>query len=423
MKKIQITLCQFEIKFQNPYQNWEYLKKKLTEFLNNKEISNFIVLPELCFFGVITSKKEILGLSQEIHKIVEELTQFSREHRLTICTIMPIIKEDMIFNTTIVFFQGQLIEAYSKINLFPPMKEHLIFEKGSIIKPVTLKIDEIDVNVGFLTCFDLRFPELARQLSTLGAEIIIVNALWPIERIHHFSTLLQARAIENQLFVAGINSYGRKDTYFFGGKSCLIAPDGKILALMTDNDKFLTCTIDLEEVTKVRQNFNTSFLRTEPLISQNKILSLDELTNIVNKRRRYGEKMVFTNGCFDILHAGHVAYLKEARMLGDFLVVGLNSDNSVRRIKGEKRPINSETHRAKILESLQCVDYITIFEEDTPINLISSLIPDVLVKGADWKENEIVGADLVKANGGVVKTIKFQYDTSTTKILEKIKSR
>lgn len=134
------------------------------------------------------------------------------------------------------------------------------------------------------------------------------------------------------------------------------------------------------------------------------------------------KKIVFTNGCFDILHRGHVAYLNEAKSLGDLLIVGLNSDASVKRLKGESRPINSEQDRKFVLENLKSVDAVFIFNEDTPYNLISSTEPDILVKGGDWKVEEIVGSDLVLARGGVVKSLQFVDGFSTTNTIEKINS-
>ncbi len=142
---------------------------------------------------------------------------------------------------------------------------------------------------------------------------------------------------------------------------------------------------------------------------------------IVECEREKGKRIVFTNGCFDIIHAGHVDYLEKAKALGDFLVVGLNSDESIKRIKGPCRPINPQEYRKRVLEALKPVDLVVIFEEDTPERLIKEIKPDVLVKGGDWKIENIVGADFVMSYGGIVKTIDFVYDVSTTKIIEKIK--
>lgn len=133
-----------------------------------------------------------------------------------------------------------------------------------------------------------------------------------------------------------------------------------------------------------------------------------------------GKKLVFTNGCFDILHRGHVSYLNSAREQGDFLIVGLNSDASVKRLKGEKRPINDEDDRKFVLENLKAVDFVEIFEEDTPLELIKAVCPNVLVKGGDWRPDQIVGSDFVMENGGEVKSLMFIDGKSTTGTIEKI---
>ncbi len=151
------------------------------------------------------------------------------------------------------------------------------------------------------------------------------------------------------------------------------------------------------------------------------ILSRDELVRARETFRKEKRRVVFTNGCFDILHRGHVEYLTKARALGDILIVGLNSDASVRRLKGEKRPITSEEDRAVILAALKPVDYVCVFEEDTPFELIRAIIPDVLVKGGDWPLDAVVGKDIVEAAGGTVESIAFIPDRSTTGIIEKIK--
>ena len=134
------------------------------------------------------------------------------------------------------------------------------------------------------------------------------------------------------------------------------------------------------------------------------------------------KKIVFTNGCFDILHAGHVEYLNEAKALGEILFLGLNSDSSVKRLKGEERPINDEASRKFVLENLKAVDFVEIFNEDTPLELIKQVNPSLLVKGGDWKPDQIVGSDFVMGNGGQVKSLNFKDGFSTTNVIEQIKS-
>lgn len=145
---------------------------------------------------------------------------------------------------------------------------------------------------------------------------------------------------------------------------------------------------------------------------------LEELTARKKMSPRRPPKIVFTNGCFDILHVGHARYLKEARALGDALVVGVNSDASVKRLKGPSRPIQDQSDRSELLASLGCVDYVVIFDEDTPQELIEKVSPDVLVKGGDWKPEAIVGSKFVLAKGGEVKSLPFHPGRSTTRLLE-----
>jgi D-beta-D-heptose 7-phosphate kinase/D-beta-D-heptose 1-phosphate adenosyltransferase len=142
---------------------------------------------------------------------------------------------------------------------------------------------------------------------------------------------------------------------------------------------------------------------------------------LAKQLRAEGKKIVFTNGVFDLLHPGHVRYLQQARALGDALIVGINSDRSVRAVKGPDRPITSEAERAEILAALACVDAVAIFDEETPYEIISAIAPDVLVKGADWAEHAIVGRDIVEARGGRVVRASIEEGYSTTSIVAKIR--
>ncbi len=153
---------------------------------------------------------------------------------------------------------------------------------------------------------------------------------------------------------------------------------------------------------------------------KDKIVSPETAKAMVERWQAAGEKVVFTNGCFDILHAGHADYLARARDLGDRLVIGLNTDASVSRLKGENRPVQDENARAVLLASFSFTDAVVLFDEDTPHNLISHLVPDILVKGSDYSLEEIVGADIVLQNGGKVETLDFVEGYSTSKIIDKI---
>lgn len=172
-----------------------------------------------------------------------------------------------------------------------------------------------------------------------------------------------------------------------------------------------TSTVRLEEV---EQFFNNRLVRTE------KIITLEEYSNI--KKGYTNKTVVFTNGCFDILHVGHIRYLKQAAELGDILIVGVNSDKSIKRVKGEKRPIISEKDRIEMLANLDFIDFIIIFDEDTPYELIKLIQPDFLVKGGDYKIEDIVGKDIVEKKGGKVVLIPLIEGVSTTNIVEKVLS-
>lgn len=154
-----------------------------------------------------------------------------------------------------------------------------------------------------------------------------------------------------------------------------------------------------------------------------KVKNLDQLVRIRRQLRRKGKTVVFTNGCFDVLHRGHIYCLKKARSLGNALIVGLNSDSSVRKLKGAKRPILPQADRAEILAALEMVDYVLIFKERTPQKVISALVPDILVKGGDYGKSEIVGSDVVESGGGRVVRVKTLPGKSTRNIIERISSR
>jgi rfaE bifunctional protein nucleotidyltransferase chain/domain len=153
---------------------------------------------------------------------------------------------------------------------------------------------------------------------------------------------------------------------------------------------------------------------------QERIVRLADLLRSLSPRRAAGARVAFTNGCFDLLHPGHVTYLEAASRLADVLVVGLNSDASVSRLKGPNRPVLTEKERATVLAGLRSVDYVVVFEEDTPKDLIAALVPDVLVKGGDWPLEEIVGSVTVREAGGRVLTIPYLEGFSTTGIVERV---
>ena len=158
-------------------------------------------------------------------------------------------------------------------------------------------------------------------------------------------------------------------------------------------------------------------------VPSSQVLPLAALRAECDRLRNSGKKVVFTNGCFDLLHPGHVRYLQQARALGDALIVALNSDRSVHELKGDKRPILTQDERAEVMAALACVDYVTIFDEPTPREVITALLPDILVKGGDWGVDQVVGREEVVAAGGQVMSLPFVEGCSTTDVIERIAQR
>jgi D-beta-D-heptose 7-phosphate kinase/D-beta-D-heptose 1-phosphate adenosyltransferase len=176
--------------------------------------------------------------------------------------------------------------------------------------------------------------------------------------------------------------------------------------------KLGSATVTLDEIEDYKATLHKSSIDLH-------IKTVKEIKKVAKRYRKQNKKIVFTNGCFDILHKGHVSYLNNAKALGDILIVGVNSDDSVRRLKGEGRPINSHDDRAYILSALECVDYVVIFDEDTPYELIERVKPDILVKGADYEGKVVVGSDIAKETV----LIDFVEGTSTTSTIERILGR
>ncbi len=309
--------------------------------------------------------------------------------------------------------QGLSQVVAEKEGLFPNLDRD--FKTGQRREVFTIN----GFSLGVVLCYELRFPEVARRLVASGAQALVVLSQWPALRARAFEVLLEARAVENQVYVLAANALGEVEGLKLAGGSAVYAPGGSRLKALKE-EGVLEAVLETQSLSEARKLFNTSAPWPPPL-PETKIRSLEDLLPEVKRRRTLGHRLVFTNGCFDLLHAGHVTYLYQARRFGDFLVVGLNSDASVRRIKGPERPINPEKRRALVLAGLACVDYVVLFEEDTPERLIRALAPEVLVKGADWPEDKIVGADWVKSYGGQVVRLPFEHPVSTTDLIRKIR--
>ncbi len=411
----QVGFLQFEITSGDVQKNMEQVRDGLARL--EPPSGSLIALPEMWATGFVY--EELGTLSNEIPDLLVELEELAASNKIVLAGSLPYKQEESLFNT--LFFSGMGhagSHGIAKQHLFSFWKEDLWFQTGNRPTPVTFSGGDC---VGGFVCYDLRFPEAIRHQCRQGAEILLMSAEWPLARIGQWKILLQARAIENQAFVVAANACGNWEGLQMGGHSLIIAPDGEILAEAGEEEEAILLPLNREVQKELRERFNSVAPSPWSVEDCDKILPLDELAEIVDRRKKTGQKIVFTNGCFDIIHAGHVDYLQKARRQGDFLVLGLNDDLSIRSIKGPERPINKEMQRARVLAALGCVDAIVLFGEDTPINLITTLCPDVLVKGADWEEDEIVGAAEVKADGGRVERIPFTSQTSTTGLIDQIR--
>jgi rfaE bifunctional protein nucleotidyltransferase chain/domain len=400
-----------------PAANLDRLRAALLK--NPPPPGTILVLPELWATGFVY--KQLGELSRRTPWLLEQLSELAALHHIVLAgTLVERVEDErgvLLYNTLFFSDSDGLQGKIRKQHLFSFWREDEWLTPGDSPRPVTTASGL----VGGLVCYDLRFPETAKVQCQQGASLLIVSAQWPLARIEQWRTLLQARAIENQTFVIAGNGCGMCNDLTLGGHSLIIDPSGEILLEAGEEEQLATISLDPQRQQQVRERFNTVAPASYPFDDQEKIVSLAECTRIVGLRKKQGQRIVFTNGCFDILHAGHVEYLQQARRQGDFLVVGLNSDRSIRSIKGENRPINEESRRARVLAALGCVDAVVLFSDDTPLHLITALLPQIMVKGADWPEDAIVGAREVKANGGKVVRIPFTTETSTTRIIARIR--
>ncbi len=377
--------------------------------------NTLIALPELWATGF--EYADIQNLAEQTPKILAELQKEAAQSRIWFAgSLLDKQPTGEIYNSFFVVGPEGLAGCYQKQHLFRLWQEDQYFAAGKEAQVIQTPFGPI----GALVCYDLRFPELSQQQFFSGCKLLVVSAQWPKVRADHWKILLQARAVENQAVVVACNGSGRLAVGELAGHSMIISPSGEVLAQADDQPAVITIELEVADVATARSRFCSVAERPWYGRDKSKIIDQGILLKRLAPMRAQGSKIVFTNGCFDLLHAGHVSYLEEARRCGDCLVVGLNSDRSVQALKGPSRPVNSELDRARVLAALGCVDFVVLFDEDTPLSLIAELLPDVLVKGADWPEEQIAGGAEVKAAGGTIKRIAFTCQISTTHIIDKI---
>ncbi len=408
------AVVQFPIVLGEVTTNWETLARLLEQHQCPKD--TIVVLPELWSGGF--DYQQLDAIAQQTPALLEQLRNLAVRDDIHIAGSLPELREEKPQNTLFVVGADGVVGTVAKQFLFPALEEGTYFQPGGAIHPIATSAGP----VGGMVCYDLRFPEVAREQVHKGAKVLLVSAQWPKVRQEHWRALLKARAIENQVYVIAANGCGISGKVELGGHSMIISPDGTILEEAQEAAAVLSAPLDKAVLEKSRASFCPAGERPWRQSDEQKVLPLAALKQKITAIRAQGSKIVFTNGCFDLLHAGHVSYLEQARATGDCLVVGVNSDASVQRLKGPTRPVNNQEHRARVLAALGCVDFVVLFEDDTPIAPITELLPDVLVKGADWEEEQIVGAKEVKDAGGKVERIAFTYQSSTTKLIEKIRT-
>ena len=417
--RYHVGFLQFDVKLADPAANLAAVRAGLARLAPSGP--GVIVLPELWSCGFAYERLQHFAL--QTVEVLEELQRLAHQYGIHLAGSLPeeVLTEigSAIYNTLYIVGPDGVTGSIRKQQLFAPMDEDRYFTPGENPQPMETGLGP----VAGLVCYDLRFPELAKSQAGMGAGLLVVSAQWPALRREQWRTLAMARAIENQIFVVACNRCGITGKTEFGGHSLVIGPDGTIIAEGGAEPDGVWVGIDPVQMQELRQRFNTVGPAPYRFADEDKIMELEELASLTARYRAVGRKVVFTNGCFDILHQGHVTYLEQARREGDCLVVGVNSDASVRALgKGDDRPVNHEQSRARILGALGCVDHVVIFGEETPLKLITTLRPEVLVKGGDWPVEKIVGAPEVLAAGGRVLSIPLVENYSTTSLLKKIRT-
>jgi len=414
MKTISLGFLQIDVELGDIEANLKKVHKQLSGL--SFETPCLLVLPELWATGF--AYRRLPELAAKTSELLAELVTLAGRKGCWLAGSLPEAAVDgKFYNTLYVCGPEGVSGHYRKQQLFAPMEEDRYFAPGYSPRPIASGLGLL----AGLVCYDLRFADLAGWLCAEGADFLVVAAQWPVARLDHWRTLLRARAIENQIYVAACNRCGRTENTDFAGHSMVIGPDGAVLAEAGEEEAATIVRVETARQEEVRSRSRTVGLRPYRHTDADKIVDAESALTRVQRNKKLGRSTVFTNGCFDILHAGHVAYLEKARALGDFLVVGLNSDASVRAIKGPERPVNSEQDRARVLAALGCVDLVVLFSDETPLQLISALLPDVLVKGADWAAEDIVGGSEVRQAGGRVVTVPLVENRSTTGLISRIR--
>ncbi len=368
---------------------------------------------------------------------VAEVRRVARRHGLVVVGSVLAAEAGRFFDQAhVIDGDGSTTGTYRRVHRVA--EDAGLMSAGDEIRAISTSLGSLGVLIGD----DVYFPEQAVALEQQRARLFAVPGAWTAEEADVVCKLLVARAIETHAFVVAANGATERPGAGARGGSMLIAPSGQVVARGGSGDELVLASLDLEQGSTSRRTRPLTRRRVPAayaealqevevtdgtneagLPTMGRVLTRAEMARESERLHARGRTLVFTNGCFDILHLGHVRYLEGARRLGDALCIGLNTDASVRRLgKAPERPIQPEGDRAAILASLRCVDYVVLFDEATPLELIRAVQPDVLVKGGDWKAEDVVGADVVSARGGRVVIADFVAGHSTTGVVERIRA-
>jgi len=372
---------QFTIRLGEPDRNIEAATRLIDQYQPAPE--TLLLLPEMWATGFDYERTVELG--QRTPEILGAMQGIAARHQVYLAGTMTALPEEgsLPFNMLYLVGPSGVIGRLPKQQLFTYWQEDRFYRGGQSAPLLQTPCGPL----GGLVCYDLRFPELARRQVFAGTRLLAVSAQWPLARLDHWQTLLRARAIENQIYVVAANGCGLTGTMTMGGHSMIVGPDGTVLRTAGTEATVIGCPLDNVVVEEQRRIFCPAGLQTWLTEDKGKIRSLDSLLPELALIRRQGSRIALTCGCFYLLDADRVRSLEQARRTADCLVVGLHSDCSMQPPEGSSRPVNSADNRARVLAALGCVDYVVLFAEETPAQLIAAIEPDELIKNADRPES------------------------------------
>ncbi|MDD2463843.1 MAG: adenylyltransferase/cytidyltransferase family protein [Desulfobulbus sp.] len=333
-----------------------------------------VVLPEIWATGF--DYPRTLELGQRTPKILATMQELASAGQFYLVGSLtaPDATDALPRNTLFLVGPDGVAGSISKQHLFRFWQEDQHYQGGQAAPLISTSHGPL----GGLICYDLRFPEVAKRQAFAGGRLLVISAQWPLSRLDHWQTLVRARAIENQCYIAACNGCGLTGSLEMAGHSMIIAPDGQVLQQAGLEADLITMPLHPEIVDEQRRRFFPAGDRPWLSVDKDKIVSLEQLTSELSLIRRHGSRVAFTYGDFDILNTAHVNALEEARRSADCLVVGLKSKTTAQEQNATRQPVNNEADRARVLAALGCVDYVVLFHEKTPEQLIAAIRPDVL---------------------------------------------